>query len=174
MSNRKRSKFLKLLVIVAMGAVVFRLFFIQIIQHDEWVAKAAEQQTMQNTIVARRGEIYMMDGNEATVIVMNEPVWAIILDPMIADEERTKEIIDKYAAEQRQAEWKDVFGTEGLRYYVVARGVKRAAAEKIKAEQLPGVWFQEGVQRVYPEGQMARSEERRVGKECRSRWSPYH
>lgn len=155
MSNRKRSKFLKLLVIVAMGAVVFRLFFIQIIQHDEWVAKAAEQQTMQNTIVARRGEIYMMDGNEATVIVMNEPVWAIILDPMIADEERTKEIIDKYAAEQRQAEWKDVFGTEGLRYYVVARGVKRAAAEKIKAEQLPGVWFQEGVQRVYPEGQMA-------------------
>jgi len=23
-------------------------------------------------------------------------------------------------------------------------------------------------------GQLARSEERRVGKECRSRWSPYH
>ena len=26
----------------------------------------------------------------------------------------------------------------------------------------------------YPEGGIARSEERRVGKECRSRWSPYH
>src|SRR6476469_10717010 len=25
-----------------------------------------------------------------------------------------------------------------------------------------------------PEGTRARSEERRVGKECRSRWSPYH
>ena len=25
-----------------------------------------------------------------------------------------------------------------------------------------------------PEGIHARSEERRVGKECRSRWSPYH
>src|ERR1022692_4219800 len=25
-----------------------------------------------------------------------------------------------------------------------------------------------------PEGYVARSEERRVGKECRSRWSPYH
>ena len=24
------------------------------------------------------------------------------------------------------------------------------------------------------EGEMVRSEERRVGKECRSRWSPYH
>ena len=26
----------------------------------------------------------------------------------------------------------------------------------------------------YAEGYPARSEERRVGKECRSRWSPYH
>src|SRR2546429_4004578 len=25
-----------------------------------------------------------------------------------------------------------------------------------------------------PDGEAARSEERRVGKECRSRWSPYH
>src|SRR3712207_5122380 len=35
-----------------------------------------------------------------------------------------------------------------------------------------------GVDVVYPEGQTCcgqpRSEERRVGKECRSRWSPYH
>src|SRR5256886_14745106 len=27
---------------------------------------------------------------------------------------------------------------------------------------------------VYPAHRAARSEERRVGKECRSRWSPYH
>ena len=26
----------------------------------------------------------------------------------------------------------------------------------------------------YNKGEQARSEERRVGKECRSRWSPYH
>ena len=25
-----------------------------------------------------------------------------------------------------------------------------------------------------PNGEITRSEERRVGKECRSRWSPYH
>ena len=36
-----------------------------------------------------------------------------------------------------------------------------------------------GVRIVFTEGwdprvQKARSEERRVGKECRSRWSPYH
>src|SRR5258708_11413973 len=37
-----------------------------------------------------------------------------------------------------------------------------------------GVWSIEG-QRAKREGQLTRrSEERRVGKECRSRWSPYH
>ena len=28
--------------------------------------------------------------------------------------------------------------------------------------------------RALPQREMGRSEERRVGKECRSRWSPYH
>ena len=32
----------------------------------------------------------------------------------------------------------------------------------------------EGGQKVYLEEGSRRSEERRVGKECRSRWSPYH
>src|SRR2546423_4035766 len=27
---------------------------------------------------------------------------------------------------------------------------------------------------IYPDVELIRSEERRVGKECRSRWSPYH
>src|SRR3712207_9085949 len=27
---------------------------------------------------------------------------------------------------------------------------------------------------LYPDNSLGRSEERRVGKECRSRWSPYH
>ena len=36
---------------------------------------------------------------------------------------------------------------------------------------IPVSWKQEGFLRKF---YMTRSEERRVGKECRSRWSPYH
>src|SRR3989449_1995155 len=35
-------------------------------------------------------------------------------------------------------------------------------------------WWQQMGSRVYPKAKDLRSEERRVGKECRSRWSPYH
>ena len=44
------------------------------------------------------------------------------------------------------------------------------------AGDLYGIFFEDinraGDGGLYPE--MLRSEERRVGKECRSRWSPYH
>jgi len=33
----------------------------------------------------------------------------------------------------------------------------------------PGIWIEPDL-----DAALARSEERRVGKECRSRWSPYH
>ena len=36
------------------------------------------------------------------------------------------------------------------------------------------VSFGVGVERTFPVHSPSRSEERRVGKECRSRWSPYH
>src|SRR2546430_6905617 len=37
-----------------------------------------------------------------------------------------------------------------------------------------GVLLQHMAHKVAPDETRARSEERRVGKECRSRWSPYH
>ena len=36
------------------------------------------------------------------------------------------------------------------------------------------IWLQEGIHNPEAEKRASRSEERRVGKECRSRWSPYH
>jgi len=77
----------------AVAAIVLgRLFLIQIVQNDKWVAKAEEQHTMENTIEARRGEIYMMDGDEPVVVVMNEKVYTIVMDPMIAEMEEIRQM----------------------------------------------------------------------------------
>ena len=59
-----RTKILKSVVFVALAIIAVRLFFIQIIEHDAWVAKADEAHTLLETIVAKRGEIYMMDDDE--------------------------------------------------------------------------------------------------------------
>jgi len=57
-------------------------------------------------------------------------------------------------------------------YEVVVSGhVGRAVADTLAPLTLTAV---NGETTISGEGFDARSEERRVGKECRSRWSPYH
>ena len=41
-----------------------RLFVIQIIEHSQWVEKAVAEHTLLETIMAERGQIYMMDVEE--------------------------------------------------------------------------------------------------------------
>lgn len=150
-----RAKFLRICLIAAVSVIAVRLFFIQIIQHGEWTEKARAQHMLENTIVAERGEIYMMDGDEKVPAVMNETVYTVIVDPMTTNEEKAQEVVDKYAKEQEVAEWKDVFKDKTRRYYVVAKNVSRENAEKIRAEEIAGVSFQENTKRVYPEGELA-------------------
>ena len=51
---------------------------------------------------------------------------------------------------------------------LVFRGVPYGKAERWSLPEYPDAW--DGVR----DATLSRSEERRVGKECRSRWSPYH
>ncbi len=153
----KRAKFLRIGLLVAVTVILARLFVIQIIEHDAWVARAEEEHIVQSKIKATRGEIYMMDGDEPSIAVMNETVWTVVVDPMVADEEKVSQAIDAVAKDKKVAEWKDVFADKTRRYYVVAKGVKRDAIEKIKDAELTGVWVSRNNARVYAEGQMASS-----------------
>ena len=153
----KRAKILRIGLMLAVAVILARLFVIQIIEHDTWVARAEEEHIVQNKIKATRGEIYMMDGDQPSIAVMNETVWTVVVDPMVANEEKVSYVIDSVAKDKKVAEWKDVFSDKTRRYYVVAKGVKRDAIEKIKKEELAGVWYSKNNARVYAEGQMASS-----------------
>ena len=150
-----RLKILKKVVLVVLAIIAMRLFFIQIIEHDAWVAKANEAHTMLETIVARRGEIYMMDGNTPVAVVMNQTTYSIIIDPAVTDKDKIKESLNKNAKDYITADIDEIFGMEGLRYYIIAKNVPHSIATKIAEEGIDGVWFQKNSSRVYPEGEMA-------------------
>ena len=153
----KRTKTLRIILFAAVAVILVRLFVIQIIEHDAWVARAEDEHIVQSTIKAKRGEIYMMDGDEPSVVVMNETVWTVVVDPMLADAEETREVVSREAGDKVIADWDDVFKDKTRRYYVVARGVKQNQVEKIRDAELKGVGYIRGNARVYPEGQMASS-----------------
>ncbi len=151
----RRIKILKNVVSVALAIIAVRLFFIQIIEHNAWVAKADEQHTLLETIVAKRGEIYMMDQGEPVAVVLNHTTYQIIIDPAVTDKEGIKHALETYAKDYITADLDKVYSTEGLRYSIVAKNVPREIANKIAEENLSAVWFQKNNQRVYPEGDMA-------------------
>ncbi len=138
-----------------LAVIVVRLFFIQIIEHDKWLAKADEAHTLLETIAAKRGEIYMMDGDEPVPVVLNQTVYQIIIDPAITEQDRIKAALDKYGKDYITANLDQVYQTEGLRYAIIAKNVPHSIATKIADEGISAVWFKKDNGRVYPEGEMA-------------------
>ena len=70
--------------------------------------------------------------------------------------------------------WK---GTDMKAKWVKAAGLLAAGSLVFSAAYIdgkPGVKDTQEVMAESTDSQIHRSEERRVGKECRSRWSPYH
>ena len=151
----RRIRFLKYITLAAFAIIAVRLFFIQIVEHDSWVAKANEQHTMLETITAKRGEIYMMDGNEPTAVVLNQTVYQVIIDPAVTPKDDIKNALEKHAKQYITADIEEVYKTEGLRYYIVAKNVPYSEANEIAKEGIDNVWLKEGNRRVYPENEMA-------------------
>lgn len=141
-------------VIAVVAVIVARLFCIQIIDHEVWAEKAAAQQTKQNVLLAKRGEIYMLDGDEPVAVAMNATVYTVIVDPMLAEQSEVEGKIGPLLGDKQVAEWQEVFADKKLRYYVVARNVERKTAEKVAEAELAGVWLQANTKRVYPEGEL--------------------
>ncbi len=154
-SPTRRVKILKNAMLFLFAVILVRLFFMQVIEHDAWMAKADAKHTLLETIVAERGEIYMMDDNEAVPVALNQTTYQIVIDPGITDQEKITEALNKYAADYITADLEEVYQVEGSRYAVVARNVPQRVADSIAEEGLAAVWFKNVNKRVYPEEEMA-------------------
>jgi len=151
----QRIKALKWFTLAAFAIIAVRLFFIQIVEHDMWVTKANEQHTMLETITAKRGEIYMMDDGKPVAVVLNQTVYQVIIDPAVTPKDEIETALEKHAKQYITANLDEVYNTEGLRYYIVAKNVPYSEASEIAKEGISNVWLKEGNRRVYPENEMA-------------------
>ena len=75
----KRTVFLMLFFgIVTFLILVGRLWYLQVIQHDELEEMAIEQQTSEQSVTAQRGTIYDTKGN---VLAISSTVYDVIISP---------------------------------------------------------------------------------------------
>lgn len=151
-----RSIVLAVLLVGVMIVFVVRLFYLQIIKHDDYVAQATAEQVKPLTIPAKRGLIYAMDGDTPVQLVMNQTVYTLFVDPVtVTEPKKVADVVRRVAGGNLRANIDGLIARKDSRYQILGTKLTRKQAEMIKAEKLNGVGFQEMTQRVYPEGQLA-------------------
>lgn len=145
-------------LLAVFGVFTLRLFYLQVIRHDYYVAQAEKVQQTKFTINPERGTIYAQNGNNGIVpIVLNETVYTVFADPKeVKDAAKIKDVIYRVAGGNvvKDTFENNLLGEKSLRYAVLARQVTTAQAKLIKEADLNGVGLQETTRRVYPEGSL--------------------
>lgn len=153
-----RAKTIAIIIMIVMVVFVVRLFYIQIVRHNDYVAQADSEHIKQFTLHAKRGAIYAMNGDVPTdrPIVMNETVYTVWADPtVVTDKTAIISALNKIAGGNVRKDFAKYLSVEKSRYQVLATKVSRSQAEMLKKEKLAGIGFDAVSQRVYPEGQLA-------------------
>ncbi len=155
-----RSQFLAIALSIVMGLIVVRLFWMQVIQHQHYVALASEEQVKKLVIPANRGMVYAMDGDTPVPVVMNQQVYTLFADPTVVTEpERVAQVATEVAGGNLLVDDIPKVLAEGKQqksmYRVLAKNITLRQAELIKAKKLKGIGFQKVSKRVYPEGDLA-------------------
>ena len=151
----RRIRMLVIMCIALMAVFVIRLFYLQIIKHDYYVAQAKNEQEKRLVIPAQRGEIYLLDDGRPVKTVMNQTVFTMFVDPsIIEDKQAVEKAIREVVGGNTIKGYADHL-EDDTQYVAVAKQVTRTQAELVKKRNLKGIGFQAESKRVYPENALA-------------------
>lgn len=157
-SNISRVNILAIILLSVMALFVARLFWLQIIKHEEYAQAAKNSQQRNFVIPAERGQIYMRDGQEKPVpIVLNQIVYSVIADPVVVktnEKDKIVKVLEDVAGGEVQGNLVEKLGNQKSRYEVLVKNITRTQAEKIKKEEFSGILLQKNSVRNYPEGSL--------------------
>ena len=156
----KRSRFfiVCLFFLVWACAIAGRLFWLQIVRHQDFVERAQKQQQRVIEVAPRRGILYDRNLRELAMTIQVDSIYA---DP--------SEIGDKQAAARTLAQLvhadpADALTTPaqiaarlaaGHNFAWIARRVTPQVASAVKALNMKGIYFQKEFQRFYPDSEIA-------------------
>jgi cell division protein FtsI/penicillin-binding protein 2 len=151
----KRLWFIFVILFLITGLISFRLFVLQIVEGDEWKAKAQGQQKYFEETKGDRGNIYLSSESGGPVLVAtNKIVYNAYIAPREIEKEE-REDIASFLSDTLEIE-KD-FVLEKMEknnsYEVLKKNLTKEEAEKIKEKEK--VHIKTIITRSYPEEQLA-------------------
>lgn len=155
-SRQSRYLLMQVIIFVALSMAVVRLFLVQIIDHRKYVDAASEMRISKYSLLAKRGEVYMMDGkNSTTPVIMNERTWLVFVDPSyVEDKDKVQAQLTNILGKQMITTWDKVWEDMTKGYVEIAKHVNYETITKVKEANLRGVGQKETSRRVYPAGKL--------------------
>lgn len=151
----KRLNFIWGVFVVCFIIVCLRLFYLQIIKHDEFLAQADSIHIKSLQIEADRGSIYAFSGNRKVPLVINQRRWTMFSDTkFIEDLPGLTNNLKSLGVDLTSKQISDL--SSGSRYVVLQRGLTDKGRLEITDKlNYKGVYFQKQSIRQYSEGDLA-------------------
>ncbi|MDE1160955.1 MAG: penicillin-binding protein [Acidobacteriaceae bacterium] len=139
--------------------IALRLVWLQVIQHQHYVERAAQQQERTFEVAPRRGVLYDRNLRELAMTVLTDSVYAVPKE-LGENRENAAELLAKIVHTDPQ----DRFTSEhqmmarfnaSRNFAWVARKLDPDTAQRVRELNLKGVYFQKEFKRFYPNSDLA-------------------
>lgn len=152
-----RNDLLIIATIIFAIIIVFRLFNIQVIKHNYFLALASDQQKMYEELVPERGRIYIEDRFTKNLypLAINKRLNLVYAIPkQIKDTEKVASALEEILEIPKEEILEKISKQDDL-YESIKRRVTDDKIEEIKNRDLEGIRFQPEDWRFYPDGDFA-------------------
>ena len=148
---------LQCLFSLAVIAIIFRLFYIQVIRHKEYEAKAQNQHWNFSILSARRGDILAKDGFP---LATSKTYFTLFAKPRYIDDptKYAKLLADRLKTEKDKETLENEFKSmlsQDLYWVSLYRRIPEEKKHELEELKLENIGFEEEPMRYYPEGLLA-------------------
>lgn len=150
-----RLTFFILIVLLLYGLIIYRLFFLQVIEKDIYQTLASGQHQIYKELIPQRGEIYMQDkSGELHTLAQNKDLYFLFAVPSEFD----KHPLDVIVPLQEYFEWDEETAHEFLNkfsqaddpYEPIKKGLSWEEKNIIESWGITGLHFSPEASRFYP------------------------
>lgn len=148
-----RLNFLFVIVLFCIGAIIFRLFNLQIIKYGYYEALASGQHSMFEELIPERGEIYVEDkfSNKLYPLAINKKMNLIYAVPQQIEDKNATAVLLSPLLSLSKDEIYNLISDNNKLYVPIKHKVESDTVEQIKNLSLPGINYQIEDWRYYPD-----------------------
>lgn len=152
---KKRMQMMMSLFLVGVLVLILRLAWIQFVRGGEYKRQAAEQQTRDSVISAKRGSIY--DRN-MKVLAQSATAERVTINPQEIEKSGNAEAVTEALVDilgVKKSEVREKISRTDRQSVVIKKQVEKSTADLLRSKNLTGIHFEEDSKRYYPYGSLA-------------------